>query len=63
MAGTAFSELKRQLLLSLNRVDGKAQLAIEVAINQAAIITTLMFDPPELTVTANVAVGANTGVL
>ena len=61
MAGTTFGELKRQLLLSLNRGDGKALLAVEVAINQAAIITALMFDPPELLVTGSVSVGAGLG--
>jgi hypothetical protein len=50
---TQYSEFIRNILLRLERDDGKARLAVEQAVNEAVLVIALLFDVAELVTTAN----------
>jgi len=55
-----FKELKRQVMLKIEARDGRAMLVVEQAINDAALLASLMFNPKELQIDGTVTVTGNT---
>ena len=56
---TQYGEFIRLTTLRLGRGDGTARLAIENSINEAILITALLFDVPELVTTKTISPAAN----